>query len=107
VPITKSAKKAIRSSARKAAINRRAKTAAKKIVRDFKKNPSKDKLKKAYSTIDRLVKKNILHQNKAGRVKSKLAKSVAEKVKKAASPSPKKKAPRKKSPGAKKMVKKS
>lgn len=88
-------------------VNRRSKTIAKKAVRVFKKTPNKDNLKKVYSAIDKLVKKKILHQNKAGRVKSKLAKTIAQEPKKAASASPKKKAPGKRSSGAKKMAKKS
>lgn len=68
MPITKSAKKALRVSAKKASRNR------------YHKDQLKDALKKAdassFSIIDKAAKWGIIHPNKAARLKSRLAKAI-------------------------------
>ena len=94
MPITKSAKKALRGSLRKAEVNRRIKSRVKTVIDKFKTEPTQTNLTKAYSAIDRAVKGNIFHRNKGARMKSRLAKFLlakgvskkVEKVKKTAKP---------------------
>lgn len=73
MPITKSAKKALRQTRKRAQINRRIKEVVKKAIRVFKKNPTLENLRKAYSTLDKAAKKNVFHKNKAARLKSRLS----------------------------------
>jgi len=74
MPILKSAKKALRVSKRKNKINRKLKSQVKTVIDQVKKTPSAENLSLASSKIDRAVKKNLIHKNKAARLKSKLAK---------------------------------
>ena len=74
MPILKSAKKALRVSKRKNKINRKLKSQVKTVIDQVKKTPSSENLSLASSKIDRAVKKNLIHKNKAARLKSKLAK---------------------------------
>ncbi|MEO6728299.1 MAG: 30S ribosomal protein S20 [Candidatus Dojkabacteria bacterium] len=81
---TKSAKKAIRVSGRKAVINLRSRRDFKEATKDVKKAVvAKDKkeaaklLPVAYKEIDKAAKRNVIHKNTAGRYKSNLSKAVA------------------------------
>ena len=74
MPILKSAKKALRVSKRKNIVNRKLKSQVKTAVDQVKKDPNQKNLSLASSKIDRAVKKNLIHKNKAARVKSRLAK---------------------------------
>ncbi|MXV38631.1 30S ribosomal protein S20 [Flavobacteriaceae bacterium Ap0902] len=53
-----------------------ARTAIKQLREETDKDAALEKLPKVSSMIDRLVKKNIIHKNKAGNLKSKLTKHV-------------------------------
>ncbi len=77
MPITKSAKKALKQSRKKAVFNRRIKSKVKQVIQAFKKKPTKENLKEVYSALDKAVKRNIFHKNKAARLKSKLSKLSA------------------------------
>ena len=80
MPITKSAKKAIRGSARKKLINdrrkREMKDAMKKLEKTAKtsKEEAKKFLNRAYQAIDKAAKRGIIKINNASRKKSRLAK---------------------------------
>ncbi len=74
MPILKSAKKALRVSKKKNIVNRKVKSQVKTTIDQAIKEPSPANLAKASSKIDRAVKKNLIHKNKAARVKSRLAK---------------------------------
>ncbi|MCE9517573.1 30S ribosomal protein S20 [Candidatus Nomurabacteria bacterium] len=81
MPITKSAKKALRGSLKKKAINDRNKKLVKesiktieKLVKEKKKDEAKKLLPVAYSTIDKATKKGIFKKNTASRKKSRLSK---------------------------------
>ena len=74
MPILKNAKKALRVSERKTVINRRVKSRLKSAVDRVKENPNKVNLALAFSAIDRAVKRNLMHKNKAAHQKSQLAK---------------------------------
>ncbi len=85
--ITKSAKKAIRSSARKRVFNVRRKRAMHDAVATSRKTAGMDKekqmeaLKAAYQAIDKAVKRGIIKKNAANRKKSRLAKLLKKSVK--------------------------
>lgn len=84
MPITKSAAKAMRGSARKRVVNLVTIDKYKNALKDARKAiaaKNKDTISKtvsnAFAQLDKAVKKHIIHRNKAARLKSRLAKSVA------------------------------
>lgn len=77
MPVTKTAKRALRGSKNKAEVN---KTAIKNLeiaIRVAKKTKKNEEVLKATSLADRAAKKRIIHKNKASRIKSQLSKLVA------------------------------
>lgn len=74
MPVTKSAKKALRRDRRRREINLKIKIPLKKAIKSARQNPTLKTLKKASSWLDQAVKKNFIHRNKAARLKSRLAK---------------------------------
>ncbi len=76
----KSAKKRIRSDNTKRLRNRYYAKTARKAVRRLKELDNKEEalksLPKVISLVDRVAKKNIIHDNKAANIKSKLTKHV-------------------------------
>jgi small subunit ribosomal protein S20 len=82
MPVTKSAKRALKKDQRRKSENLKTKSAYKKAIAYFKKNLSAKNLSAAYAKIDRAAKKHIIHKNKAARLKSQLAKLLKEKKKK-------------------------
>ncbi len=82
MPITQSAKKAIRGSARKKSINDRRKKAMKETIKKFEKiiktdkNKGAEMLPTAYQAIDKAAKTGIIKKNNASRKKSRLAKLI-------------------------------
>jgi len=79
MPITKSAKKALRNQSKKRKYNLRVKKKAKVAIKTFENNPTQENLDTAYSAIDKAAKRNIYHQNKAARLKSQLAEKLPKK----------------------------
>lgn len=77
MPILKNAKKALRSAKRKAGVNARVRSRMKTAVDAVKTSASTETVSQAFSRIDRAVKHNLIHKNKAGRLKSQLSKLVA------------------------------
>lgn len=80
MPITQSAKKALRGSFKKKAVNDRRKKAVKEVIKNIeklvkeKKGPEAKKLlPNAYSAIDKAMKKGVLKKNTASRKKSRLS----------------------------------
>jgi len=74
MPITSSAKKALRGSLRKAEVNRKIKSRVKTMIDKVKAEPTQANLAEAYSAIDRAVKGNIFHRNRGARMKAQLSK---------------------------------
>lgn len=80
MPITQSAKKAIRSSLRKKAFNDQRKKAMKEIIKKIEKITKTDKaeatkmLPAAFRAIDKSAKNGVIKKNNAARKKSRLAK---------------------------------
>ena len=86
MPVTASAKKALRQSIRRKAKNLMRKNAYKDSIKEFKKliDASKNSdavklLSKVYKTLDKASKTNVIKKNKAARLKSAAAKLVAKK----------------------------
>jgi len=82
MPITRSAKKALRSSKRKRVFNLRNKDGVLRAIKSVKKaaTTSKDEAMKAlshaYKQIDKAAKKGIIKKNTASRKKSRLARMI-------------------------------
>jgi len=77
MPVIKSAKKKLRKDRKKEIVNKNLKNLFKKTIKLAEKSPSEVNVKKAVKIIDKIAKKNIIHKNKAARIKSKLAKLLA------------------------------
>lgn len=76
MPITSSAKKALRVSKRKQVVNTRVRSQMKTAVKRFTLEKTADNLGNAFSAIDKAVKNNLLHRNTAARRKSSLNKEL-------------------------------
>lgn len=76
MPVTKTAKRALRSSKRKEKVNKIIKRDLEVALRVAKKKGTKKSVKEATSLIDRAAKKGIIHKNKAARIKSRLSKTL-------------------------------
>lgn len=79
MPITTSAKKALRSSKTKKVFNDRRAKAMKIAIKGVKKLTgieAKKELAKAYQAIDKAAKRGIIKKNTAARKKSRLAKAI-------------------------------
>lgn len=83
MPITKGAKKALRSSEKKKVFNIRRKRTLKdeikgieKLIKDGKGTEALKALPKVYKALDKAAKMNTLKKNTASRKKSRLAKAV-------------------------------
>lgn len=74
MPVTKTAKRARRVSQRKADVNKIIINRLEAAMRQAKKSKKRTDIKKAASFADRAAKKNVIHENKAARIKSQLAK---------------------------------
>jgi ribosomal protein S20 len=76
MPVTKTAKRALRSSGRKALINVKRTSSWEIAVREVEKKKTSESLKKAFSLLDRASKNKLIHKNKASRIKSRLNRIV-------------------------------
>lgn len=74
MPVTKTAKRALRGSARKFIVNEKLRANLEKAIRAAKKSKTKKDIVKAISLADRAAKKSTIHANKAARIKSSLSK---------------------------------
>lgn len=96
MPVTKTAKRALRSAGKKASHNRGVISALEIAIRLAKAKKKEADIRKAISLTDRAAKKHAIHKNKAARIKSVLSKLL-----------PKTKSPRKMSKKTtKKLLKK-
>jgi small subunit ribosomal protein S20 len=77
MPNIKSAKKKLRQDVKKAAQNDAYFNKTKKILKTITKNKDAKKspamIQEAYSLIDKAAKKNVIHKNKAARLKSRVS----------------------------------
>ncbi|HEY4475350.1 MAG TPA: 30S ribosomal protein S20 [Candidatus Paceibacterota bacterium] len=73
MPITESAKKALRQNIRRRVRNVVQAKALKEVIKKFKKSPSAELLPQVYKKLDKAAKTNIIKRNKAARLKSRLS----------------------------------
>lgn len=100
MPITTSAKKAFRRDKRRTIVNRRIKNKMKLAIKAAKTSGGKKLISRSYSAIDQAAKKNLIHKNKAARLKSQISKQA--KAKKSPSKSNKPSSPKPKTTPKKK-----
>ena len=94
MPVTKTAKRALRSSAKKATFNKIITSKLDSAIRIAKKSGKEEDVRKVFSLADRSAKKKLIHKNKAARIKSRLTAFLVKKF--AAKKAPVKKAKAKK-----------
>ena len=74
MPVTKTAKRALRSSLKKQEVNKLIVKKLEIAIRRAKRVKTKESIIKAVSLADIASKKNVFHKNKAARIKSSLSK---------------------------------
>jgi ribosomal protein S20 len=77
MPVTYSAKRALRKSKRKAAVNLKTKIKMKSVLKIARATKNPELAPQAYQVIDRAAKHHLLHPNKAARLKSQIARFLA------------------------------
>jgi len=82
MPVTKTAKRALRSSKKKAEVNKSILKKMEIVIRLAKKTLKETDIIKAISLVDKAAKKKVIHKNKASRAKSTLSKLIKSKIKK-------------------------
>lgn len=85
MPISQSAKKALRKNLKRRRVNKKRKANLKKIEKEFlvlirekKMKEAQKMLSQVYSTIDKAAKVNLIKKNKAQREKSKLSRKLSQ-----------------------------
>lgn len=81
MPVTTTAKRALRGSKKKTSINKVILGKLEVAVRIARKGKSVDKVNTAMSFADRAAKKKVIHKNKAARIKSQLSKLLVKTAK--------------------------
>jgi len=74
MPVTKTAKRALRGSKRKEIVNKITLSKLEIAIKAAKKTKSKKNIETAMSLSDRASKENTIHKNKSSRIKSQLSK---------------------------------
>ncbi|MFZ5932486.1 MAG: 30S ribosomal protein S20 [Patescibacteria group bacterium] len=72
MPVTKTAKRALRASGKKASLNKATLSKLEAAIRLAKRVKSIRKISAAISLADKAAKKHVIHKNKAARIKSTL-----------------------------------
>lgn len=81
MPVTKTAKRALRGTKKKESVNKLIIKNLEIMVRLAKKSKVPEKIAKAISLADRAAKKHTIHKNKAARIKSQLSKLLPKSAK--------------------------
>jgi small subunit ribosomal protein S20 len=79
MPIIKSAKKKMRKDATRTARNKNRKDSVKALTKAMRRTPDSKNLSALSSALDKAVKVNLIHKNKAARLKSRLSHLIAAK----------------------------
>ena len=74
MPITKSAIRTLAKDRRRNKVNKKVTAKYREAVKKMRLKSTKANLKLAASALDKAVKKNVIHKNKANRLKSRLTK---------------------------------
>lgn len=79
MPVTKSAKKKLKKDKARTRQNQKLENLLKSAVKKAQKGKTEKLMKEAIKLADKATKKNIIHKNKAARLKSKLSRLVSKK----------------------------
>ena len=79
MPVIKSAKKKLRVDKKRESANKKAESFINLVVKKAQKKPTQESVREAFKAIDKGVKKDIYHKNKAARIKSRLSKLISSK----------------------------
>lgn len=82
MPVTKTAKRALRGSKRKEIVNKISLSRLEIAIKKAKKSKKQDDVVNASSLADRVAKSKTIHKNKAARIKSQLARLLTSKTSK-------------------------
>jgi small subunit ribosomal protein S20 len=74
MPVIRSAKKKLRQDKKRTRLNQAYRQKLKQTLKAVKKHKTAKTLKQAYQILDRAAKKKVIHQRRADRLKSRLAK---------------------------------
>lgn len=77
MPIIASAKKKMRKDKKRTAHNYKLKTQIKGVIKQTRKTPNPKNYAELQSRLDKAVKTNLIHANKAARLKSRISKLLA------------------------------
>ena len=92
MPIIKSAIKKLRKDRKRTVLNKAKKENLKALIKKARVNKTPENLRAVFSALDKAAKVNLIHKNKAARLKSRLSKGVTQAPPKptAKKPTPKK-----------------
>jgi small subunit ribosomal protein S20 len=79
MPVIKSAKKKLKVDRKRESANKKAKALIDLLIKKAQKKPTEKNVQDAFRAIDKGVKKDIFHKNKASRIKSRLSKLISKK----------------------------
>ncbi len=79
MPVIKQALKKMRRDRKRTKDTMRVRDSVRSVVKSMRRTPSKKALSHAFQILDKAAKKNIIHKNKAARLKSRLAKLLTKK----------------------------
>ncbi len=85
MPIIKSAKKKVRKDKKRTLHNKKIEETLKGLIKATRKNPTQKAFSDVMSKLDKAVKINLIHANKAARLKSRLSKLIPAKSSKSTS----------------------
>lgn len=77
MPVTEAAKKKQKRDQKRRSYNLRVQRRMKEAIKEVKESPTEENRDEAFKAIDKAAKKNIIHKNKAARLKSKISKQVS------------------------------
>lgn len=77
MPVTKTAKRALRGSAKKRVVNTRIGSALDMAIRKVKRDKKQKDVSNVFSLLDRAAKSHVIHKKKADRIKSRITRKIA------------------------------
>jgi len=79
MPVIRNAKKKLKVDRKRESANKKTKTSINFAIKKAQRKPIPANIQKAFKVIDKGVKKDIFHKNKASRIKSRLSKLAGKK----------------------------
>ena len=80
MPVIKSAKKKLKVDRKRESYNKKLRSLIESTIKKTRKKPTQESIRKAFRVTDMGVKKDIIHKNKAARIKSRLSKLLNKKL---------------------------